>query len=64
MLDDESKDLSKYDERLQEIGRSDWKQKLEDKKQTSDGKIFNSGIHDSLRDASLIGGDRCRYDSF
>ena len=50
VLDDASEDTAKDDESLEEIERSYWKQKPEDKKRTSDGKMFNSGIDDSIDD--------------
>ena len=64
MLNVESEDPGKDDESLEEIERSDWKQKPEDKKQTSDGKVFNSEIGYSLDDADPIRKDRPRYDHF
>ena len=64
VLDDEPEAPAKDDESLEEIERSDWKQKLENKKRTSDGELFNSGIDDSVDDVEPIRKNRCRYGRF
>ena len=60
VLDNEPEAPAKDDEILEEIKGSDWKQKPENKKRTSDGKIFNSGIDDD----APIRKSRCRYGRF
>ena len=46
--DDESEAPVKDDEFLEKIERSDSEQKPENKKRTSDGKMFHSGIGDNI----------------
>ena len=62
--DDESEAPANDVELLEEIERSDWKQKSENKKRTSDGKIFQSGIGDNIDDTTPIRKNRRRYGRF
>ena len=64
VLDDESEAPAKDDESLGESEGSDWKQKAENTKRTSDGKMFNAGIDDSIDYAAPVRIYRYRYGRF
>ena len=60
VLNDEPEALAKNDESLEKIEGSDWKQKPENKKRTSDGNFFNLDVDVD----APIRKNRCRYDRF